>query len=773
MVTYHVALEGSRKYICSRCHSGLTKLWANEAKGFVLAEFSSVGLVLHNSDRCAFCRLTAHCLGLGKLEIPSSVSQNIDLFEAEILMRWMGPRGTTTCNDQLRPVTIEFELFASSSSTYYTRLSPCHIKIRGDDLGRLGIPKTFGGRPPMPTQAQLPLIKKWLSGCPEEHGSQCDVSLFRSSPSRSLMVIDVKRGCLVDLSPSPSRRYFALSYVWGQAAAFETVLDNVDSLRRIGGINAVRHLLPKTITDAMDLLLALDEQYLWCDRLCIVQDDARNKHSLISRMDEVYASAFAVILARSGSNAEAGLFNDRHPWHTEERISDNLRLIAIPIPNREEQYDGTAPLEGRGWTFQEKLLARRQIIFDHGLASFECERSTYYAAFSNSEESRQTISSSPTRAADYENGNATYTYTRPPSDGSYARLLLWCKIHYYDCLREYTRRALSFPSDSINAFQGILQCFASLLRTEINYGLPAAFFDSAMIWTTTEHESICCDTFPTWCWAPWSGVKISRFFDEELFRFWVVWYCDDMTEGIIRAVRRGVDYWRRGELEASSSSTRDTREDDDATWSRSRLSSEFQRYCRVSAGLLTRRIIPSHHPSPSPTSIPLKPGTLRFNTLCASFDFSSCSEPYFSTTPQRPNPASGHVQDTSHYYIFRDKYGIPCGAFYSDTNRADCPDNLKGGKQDLVVLAETAEVLDLHALIEERAYIERLKTQKGVECKPSGAAETDSFGMFVAIVVQWVGGVAYRKSSQVVFICRVAMENALGDGAAWREVVLR
>ncbi|CCC12240.1 hypothetical protein SMACR_05313 [Sordaria macrospora] len=303
MVDCHAALEGSDKYLCSR----------------------------------------SHCLGLEKLEIPSPVSQNIDLLDAEILLKCTSP-SRAPHDDPIRPVTLEFELSASSNSTYYKRLSPCYIKIRSDDLGRLGVPEDFGSRPPAPTQTQIPLIKKWLARCPEEHGPLCDTSMFQPSQSRSLLVVDVKNGCLVDLPPSTSRRYFALSYVWGQAATFQTVLDNVDSLRQSGGIDAVRHLLPKTITDAMDLLVALDEQYLWCDRLCIVQDDAMNKHSLISRMDEVYATAFAVIMARSGSNAEAGLFAERHPWHTEEGISDNLRLVAIPLADREEEY-GMAPLE--------------------------------------------------------------------------------------------------------------------------------------------------------------------------------------------------------------------------------------------------------------------------------------------------------------------------------------------------------------------------------------------------------------------------------------------
>ncbi|KAK3401105.1 hypothetical protein B0T20DRAFT_390953 [Sordaria brevicollis] len=122
------------------------------------------------------------------------------------------------------------------------------------------------------------------------------------------------------------------------------------------------------------------------------------------------------------------------------------------------------------------------------------------------------------------------------------------------------------------------------------------------------------------------------------------------------------------------------------------------------------------------------------------------------------------------YYVLRDRYGIPCGSFFLDTDRAICPENLRG-KQDLVVLAESAEHLDVHDVIKEQTYIERLKEKMGIECKPTGQ---DVFRTFAAMVVQWDdSGVAYRKSSRVVCVTRVAMGYALGEGAVWREVVLR
>ncbi len=67
----------------------------------------------------------------------------------------------------------------------------------------------------------------------------------------------------------------------------KTTLSNVESLRQPGALFALLGQLPRVLQDAMDVTRYLEECYLWCDALCIVQDDADFKHSQIALMGHI------------------------------------------------------------------------------------------------------------------------------------------------------------------------------------------------------------------------------------------------------------------------------------------------------------------------------------------------------------------------------------------------------------------------------------------------------------------------------------------------------
>ena len=225
-------------------------------------------------------------------------------------------------------------------------LVPC-----GDDLLTMGARSTFlKGQTPATIESPYDSIKRWVTRCSAEHEGCNQHNMWTQDSDNGLntiLVVDVKRGCLVNIPAA--HRYFALSYVWGKEARFQTLKSNEADLRKPGGLNAIQHSLPKTIRDAMEVMLAINEAYLWCDCLCIVQDDERSKHELISHMDQIYGSAHVVIVARSGAHADVGLFG-QHPWHTVERIADDMRFVAVPEYNM-STFTRVAPLEDRAWTY--------------------------------------------------------------------------------------------------------------------------------------------------------------------------------------------------------------------------------------------------------------------------------------------------------------------------------------------------------------------------------------------------------------------------------------
>ncbi|KAK3400756.1 heterokaryon incompatibility protein-domain-containing protein, partial [Sordaria brevicollis] len=201
-----------------------------------------------------------------------------------------------------------------------------------------------------PREHRVAMIQRWLSRCERDHGQKCGHYFSETNFGDKLLVVDVQRGCLAEITPCLSKRYFALSYVWGRQATFQTLKQNVERLRQPGSISYSSDMLPRTIRDAIQLLIALNERYLWCDRLCIIQDDSESKHSSISRMNVIFGGAYAVIMARSGSDAEAGLLSPGHghPWHRVCRLSDSMRFVTVPS-SRAEEGAGLAPLEGHGF----------------------------------------------------------------------------------------------------------------------------------------------------------------------------------------------------------------------------------------------------------------------------------------------------------------------------------------------------------------------------------------------------------------------------------------
>lgn len=301
--------------------------------------------VIARSDACSLCWLFTHCLDL-KVNLyarrPGLICRLLWTTDYDEL--GTGPQNHGRVAYYLKP-TMQSDISMEQMNT-----ARCRIMLCGDDLmARNALSSFFTARTPAPTQLCFGLIRCWLAYCSDSH-TDCErmrpIAQAHVQSHNTIMVIDVQRKCLVDIAASD--RYFALSYVWGKDATFQTLKDNVEELRQPGGLTRIWHMLPKTITDAMEVMAALSEPYLWCDRLCIVQDDAQSKHALISRTDQVYGSAWAVIIARSGEHAEAGLFG-QNPLHKAKRLSHAMQLVAVP-EFRPNTVSAVTPLEGRAWT---------------------------------------------------------------------------------------------------------------------------------------------------------------------------------------------------------------------------------------------------------------------------------------------------------------------------------------------------------------------------------------------------------------------------------------
>ncbi|KAE9364256.1 HET-domain-containing protein, partial [Stipitochalara longipes BDJ] len=182
-------------------------------------------------------------------------------------------------------------------------------------------------------------------------------------------VINVHTRCVIDAPANSS--YFALSYVWGRLGENDlcATSENIENLKKEQSLT--QEGLPQTILDVMKLVSELGGMYLWVDRLCILQDDENDKAQQIPRMDSIYSLAELTIIAASGSDAHQGVAGLSVPRLVEQdtcRIGHSLALMTIPTSNTFP----SCTYSKRGWTFQERLLARRSLMFTEDQAYWSC-----------------------------------------------------------------------------------------------------------------------------------------------------------------------------------------------------------------------------------------------------------------------------------------------------------------------------------------------------------------------------------------------------------------
>jgi Heterokaryon incompatibility protein (HET) len=151
--------------------------------------------------------------------------------------------------------------------------------------------------------------QKWLHACETYHGDACSVppNYKHMEVYEDMLLIDIEDECLV--SGFKSRRYFALSYVWGssQATSFQTKKATLKDAMTPGGLSWDKKGLAKTISDAIQFTHEMKVRYLWVDALCIVQDDEDSKDRQIMHMDAIYRQAILTIVAGDNIGAADGI----------------------------------------------------------------------------------------------------------------------------------------------------------------------------------------------------------------------------------------------------------------------------------------------------------------------------------------------------------------------------------------------------------------------------------------------------------------------------------
>ncbi|KAK1969091.1 HET-domain-containing protein [Colletotrichum sublineola] len=432
------------------------------------------------------------------------------------------------------------------SDAYLVYVAPDTFSRTASDADRVWVKDSlFLGRAITENIENQALIQSWLDLCRRIHkGPCCQVQDGRAERFVEMIshsyfgVIDVQNMQLTQLPCRPLPRprgygqqphretpeqlkpepYVALSYVWGaNPEAYTTRMENVMLHRTHGGLEEVFQKMPRAIRDAIDLTRRLGFRYVWVDRLCIVQNSARSWKLNAYNMDLIYGNAALTICAADGDAAKG-------PPRDAADGSQHATGQGPP-----EIYIRASEWNERAWTFQERLLSRRCLIFTNGRIYFQC-RSTGM--------SEDIFGDKRGAGWSLDLVDAPLQMFRQLDNRS-----VWV---YMKCVELYTERKLTQAKDIQAAFSGMANLMEGRMRAPFIHGLPSSHFDLALLWEPIKSsrrrgadeapEKASIPDFPSWSWTGWVGE---------------VQYKEDLVSGILDNVsdwldtRTWIEWWVR------------------------------------------------------------------------------------------------------------------------------------------------------------------------------------------------------------------------------------
>ncbi|KAF6228975.1 hypothetical protein HO133_007088 [Letharia lupina] len=268
--------------------------------------------------------------------------------------------------------------------------------------------------------------------------------------------------------------------------------------------------ISKTFKEAMLVVKALGERYIWIDSLCIIQDSPNRSDWFeeSTKMHAIYANAFCNISATGAVDGRDGCFFDRSPLL--------VRPLRIKIAGGEDLPPGTylcvdcdiwsgnidnAPLTRRAWVVQERLLSRRVIHFSQRQIFWECRE-------------RQTCEIFPHGVPPQlqQSHEAMFKGIDPDIEGARARerrgRVSHPELNVYELwnsiVEAYTQASLTMEDDKFVAIMGLAQRIQELLERRYFAGLWEKYLADQLLWSPARSRGMVKPQkyiAPSWSWA--------------------------------------------------------------------------------------------------------------------------------------------------------------------------------------------------------------------------------------------------------------------------------
>lgn len=374
----------------------------------------------------------------------------------------------------------------------------------------------------------IDLVRRWRKECNLRH-TACGKLTAQILPTRVLEIGatrgQLQRVRLIETHGVLEGHYACLSYCWGSDIAVGKTTSS--NLLRYTSLGIPLEELPKTIIDAISVCASLGLNYLWVDRLCIIQDDDGDWMREASQMCDIYTRSALTISTPICQDASESFRQKRQEnpiWRPEERKpvthihpanDQGQKSLTYFHPQRPNSQGGAWFLDNswssfassqspandawirRGWTLQEWLLSRR-VLHIHEMTSWDC-----LEGYANEINHRYMVSAKLARDPD-----------RWQTPGT----------QWKDTVMEFSRRRLTKDSDKLPALAGLAARYARSSGFTYLAGLWAEDLPIGLLWSVNmpvdgqgPSERSSEYRAPSWSWASTNeSVRfLSRFEQEE------------------------------------------------------------------------------------------------------------------------------------------------------------------------------------------------------------------------------------------------------------------
>ncbi|KAK7935928.1 HET-domain-containing protein [Apiospora marii] len=392
---------------------------------------------------------------------------------------------TFTSPDSPRPETLHKQIVAPGAATIAVPDAKYSSQAGIPNPWNLDLFK-FPSQPSDDCLFNLARVRYWLDSCTSIH-SRCGYYGDTVLPTR---VLDVGPGTDSSIFLRESKglcgRYICLSYCWGNSTFTKTTRDNIESHKQ--GI--ILESLPQTFQDTIHVARALNVRFLWIDALCIIQQDVdcADWKRECGNMANIYRNAYLTISATWANSPTLGLF-PKPNWFRLEPIV--VRVIHHLPKTSTPEESVHFPVLGRGWTYQERMLATRVLHFGPSEMIWDC-MSTHACECATADDEYYNASKSIFSQA----------MSNPTDTGPHSLHTVWRRM-----VEQYTPLQLTSPTDRLSAFSGLANEMQQG-KKDLEYlaGLWRDTLVSDMCWAVAMPEDQkpspqAPRRLPTWSWT--------------------------------------------------------------------------------------------------------------------------------------------------------------------------------------------------------------------------------------------------------------------------------